>query len=76
MWFVKLFLCSVILNLSLGDEEILLEIPQGTLKGLKTTTVYHGKPMYSFKGIPYAKPNVGSNKFRVCIKNKIYIYSN
>ncbi|KAF7992376.1 hypothetical protein HCN44_001701 [Aphidius gifuensis] len=64
MWFVRLVICSLGLTLVLGDDEVTLDIAQGTLKGLKTTTVYHGMTMYSFKGIPYAKPNVGPNKFQ------------
>ncbi|KAF7992377.1 hypothetical protein HCN44_001702 [Aphidius gifuensis] len=64
MWFVRLVTCSLGLTLILGDDEVTLDIAQGTLKGLKTTTVYHGMTMYSFKGIPYAKPNVGPNKFQ------------
>ncbi|KAF7992378.1 hypothetical protein HCN44_001703 [Aphidius gifuensis] len=64
MWFVRLVICSLGLTLILADDEVTLDIAQGTLKGLKTTTVYHGMTMYSFKGIPYAKPNVGPNKFQ------------
>ena len=48
-----------------ADQDVQLEIPQGILKGLKTETVLHNKPYYSFKGVPYAKPNVGPNKFRM-----------
>nr|QCC89016.1 carboxylesterase 1 [Meteorus pulchricornis]QCC89028.1 carboxylesterase 13 [Meteorus pulchricornis] len=64
MWFVKLFLFCVVLESAVGEEEARLEIAQGVLKGIKTTTAYHGMTMYSFKGIPYAAPNVGPNKFR------------
>ncbi|XP_015431698.1 PREDICTED: esterase FE4-like [Dufourea novaeangliae] len=48
-----------------ADQDVQLEIPQGILKGLKTETILHNKAYYSFKGIPYAKPNVGRDKFRV-----------
>ena len=56
--------CLVILGWA-SAEEVTIDVPQGPLKGLKTTTVYQGKPLYSFKGIPYAKPNVGADKFKV-----------
>lgn len=46
-------------------EEVTFEIPDGKIKGLKEDTVYRNKPYYSFKGIPYAKPKVGYNKFDV-----------
>ncbi|XP_015175882.1 PREDICTED: cholinesterase 1-like [Polistes dominula] len=49
----------------IAEEEVQVEIPQGPLKGLKTQTVWHNMPYYSFKGIPYAKPNVGVDKFRM-----------
>lgn len=65
MWISKLLFCCAFLVWASAEEEVLLDIPQGTLKGLKTTTIIGGKPYYSFKGIPYAKPNVGPNKFRV-----------
>lgn len=68
MYFWELLLYCVLLRLSLGDEEVLLDIPLGTLKGLKKTTAFHEMPMYSFQGIPYVEPNIGPNKFRVCIK--------
>ncbi|KAL0125897.1 hypothetical protein PUN28_004753 [Cardiocondyla obscurior] len=48
-----------------AQQDVELEIPQGFLKGVKTTTVMENKQYYSFKGIPYAKPNVGLNKFQM-----------
>jgi len=48
-----------------AEQDVQLEIPQGFLKGLKTSTVMQNRAYYSFKGIPYAKPNVGLNKFQV-----------
>ncbi|CAH2056120.1 unnamed protein product, partial [Iphiclides podalirius] len=38
-------------------------IAQGTLEG-KACTTHSGKKYYSFEGIPYAKPPVGSLRFR------------
>ncbi|XP_043273664.1 juvenile hormone esterase-like [Venturia canescens] len=66
----KLALCFCLVALSSvrADEEFEVTTPQGKLKGLKTMTINEGKPMYSFKGIPYAKPNVGPDKFRDPIK--------
>ncbi|KAG7212446.1 hypothetical protein KM043_012761 [Ampulex compressa] len=63
MWLNKLAVCGLILVLAKADQEVQLEIPQGQLKGTKTDTVFHNKPYYSFKGIPYVKPNVGPNRF-------------
>lgn len=66
MSFVKLaFSCALVIACSRAQQDVQLEIPQGFLKGLKTRSVLHNMPYYSFKGIPYAKPNVGRDKFRV-----------
>ncbi|XP_051170759.1 juvenile hormone esterase-like [Leptopilina boulardi] len=65
MWIYKFFVfCLYLIISTSADDEITLDIRQGKLKGLKATTITNGKPYFSFKGIPYAQPNVGSNKFR------------
>nr|XP_003706284.1 PREDICTED: esterase FE4-like [Megachile rotundata] len=64
MWLVHYLLYGVLFVLIRGEQDVQLEIPQGILKGLKTESILHNKPYYSFKGIPYAKPNVGPHKFR------------
>ncbi|KOC60513.1 Esterase FE4 [Habropoda laboriosa] len=64
MWLSKLVLFGLVVTCTRADQDVQLEISQGILKGLKTETILHNKPYYSFKGIPYAKPNVGHNKFR------------
>lgn len=46
-------------------EEVFLDIAQGQLKGLKRSSLKYEKPFYSFKGIPYAEPRFGLNKFKV-----------
>ncbi|XP_033332359.2 esterase FE4 [Megalopta genalis] len=65
MWLDKWLLCGLVLVRVYADQDVQLEIPQGILKGLKTETILHSKGYYSFKGIPYAEPNVGPNKFRI-----------
>ncbi|KAL6435674.1 hypothetical protein ACFW04_005532 [Cataglyphis niger] len=66
MWFDKFVFCAFMVVWTNAEQNyIQLEIPQGFLKGLKTDTVLQNKPYYSFKGIPYAKPNVGLNKFQM-----------
>lgn len=67
MSLLQLLLWCIIFGRLMADEKFSLDIPQGSLQGLKTTTSYHGIPMFSFLGIPYAKPNTGRDKFRVCI---------
>ncbi|XP_031846091.1 esterase FE4 [Nomia melanderi] len=65
MWLFKYLLYGFVLLCVHAEQDVQLEIPQGILKGLKTETVYNNKGYYSFKGIPYAKPNVGPHKFRI-----------
>ncbi|XP_076656402.1 esterase FE4 [Halictus rubicundus] len=65
MWLNKWLLYGLVLVCVNADQDVQLEIPQGILKGLKTETILHNKGYYSFKGIPYAQPNVGPNKFRI-----------
>ncbi|XP_003487272.1 esterase FE4-like [Bombus impatiens] len=65
MWLSKFVFCGFVVVWVCADQDVQLEIPQGILKGLKTETILHNKPYYSFKGIPYAKPNVGAQKFRL-----------
>ncbi|XP_032674579.1 esterase FE4-like [Odontomachus brunneus] len=65
MRFNKLVFCVFVVGWAKAQQDVQLEIPQGFLKGLKTSTVLQNVPYYSFKGIPYAKPNVGLNKFQM-----------
>ncbi|XP_054003488.1 esterase FE4-like [Hylaeus anthracinus] len=65
MWMNKWVLFCFVLAWVHAEQDVQLEIPQGILKGLKTETILRNKPYYIFKGIPYAKPNVGPNKFRI-----------
>nr|QCC89029.1 carboxylesterase 14 [Meteorus pulchricornis] len=76
MWMVMLFIYYFALisiskadtiNLISAPAHIELEIAQGKVNGLMNKTVYHQFPYYSFRGIPYAKPNVGRNKFNVAV---------
>lgn len=61
--------CSLIgVSVQKEVEEVQINIPQGALKGIKSTTVLNGKPFYAFSGIPYAKVRVnddGANRFKV-----------
>lgn len=69
----KFLACLVIVALTRADEEVTVDVSQGTLKGIKTTTTLSGKPYCSFKGIPYARPPIGQHKFEV--SNRILLKS-
>lgn len=44
--------------------QVTVTVEQGKLKG-RTGIDFTGKPFYIFQGIPYAKPPVGSLRFKV-----------
>lgn len=75
MWIFKFLVFCIFLIWVSAEEDVTLDIRQGTLKGLKATTITAGKPYFSFKGIPYAQPNVGPNKFRVSGKKLFFTNS-
>ena len=52
-------------------DDIIVNVAQGQLRGEHLTTVTGKSTYYSFKGIPYAKPPVGSLRFKV---NKYQFY--
>ena len=56
---------------------VTVETEQGTLRGQQKTSEYFSHKKYlSFQGIPYAKPPLGSLRFKVsevCLKYAIYI---
>jgi carboxylesterase type B len=47
-----------------AEETVSVGVAQGELQGRKTVAA-SGTTYYSFKGIPYAKPPLGSLRFRV-----------
>lgn len=46
-------------------EEPLVHIEHGTIRGSSHLTTVKGRKIYSFEGIPYARPPVGKYRFRV-----------
>nr|CAD7392582.1 unnamed protein product [Timema cristinae] len=46
-----------------GMETVTVNVAQGALRGRKVIS-RPGTPYYSFQGIPYAKPPVGSRRFK------------
>lgn len=67
MWALKVFAFFTLTIVIHAQDEITVDTALGSVKGLKATTNFNGKPYFSFKGVPYAKPPVGPNKFDVSI---------
>lgn len=65
MWFSQSILLCFLIQSIVGDDEVTVTIPQGTLKGIKAFTATQNIPYYSFRGVPFAKPRVGPTKFDV-----------
>ncbi|KAJ9588207.1 hypothetical protein L9F63_018428 [Diploptera punctata] len=58
-----LFMYIFCYHVAIGDDSPVVNVKQGSLKGLKKTSVYD-IPYYAFVGIPYAKPPVGERRFK------------
>ncbi|KAJ8937475.1 hypothetical protein NQ314_011864 [Rhamnusium bicolor] len=52
------------------DENPLLDIEDGIIRGRKDATVGQNKKYYAFQGIPYAQPPLGNLRFRPPLKNE------
>ena len=71
--FLKIVHLCIILIYFSSTKATIVNIPQGSLVGLKLTSILHNKTYYSFKGIPYAEPRTGEQKFDVGIFFNIFI---
>lgn len=49
------------------QDELLVTVKQGKLRGKRNSSKYSKKKYYSFLGIPYAEPPVGKRRFKVTI---------
>lgn len=66
---IQLIESSTLLRSESTSEYIVVNTATGPVRGRKQFTLYDDKPFYSFRGIPYAKPPIGSLRFKV---RKVY----
>ncbi|XP_031626976.1 esterase B1-like [Contarinia nasturtii] len=63
--FIILYLCTTVLSVVISNEQYkTVKTKSGLVRGLRQYTIWHEKPFYSFRGIPYAKPPVGELRFK------------
>lgn len=55
MFHLELFIFTLVLSPIYGDENVSIDIPQGTLLGLKVQTYTNNVTYYTFRSVPYAK---------------------
>lgn len=60
-----LVLLFFVLQSVAADPEAIVQLPDGKVEGVVYSSDATNKQFFSFKGIPYAKPNLGVDKFRV-----------
>lgn len=72
---VKFLLLQILVLKSVrADSEAIVQLPDGKVEGVVYESDATNKEFFSFKGIPYAKPNLGSEKFQVHnLKNSMKI---
>jgi len=64
----NLLVLAALLAFAWAAERPVVTLSQGQLKG-KVIKTYSNKDMFSFFGIPYAKPPVGELRFKVSSQN-------
>lgn len=47
------------------EDDIIIKVKQGKIRGIESRSAYSKHTFYSFRGIPYAKPPVDELRFRV-----------
>lgn len=61
---MKWYLMCLLVVHSVSADKI-FNTKSGPVKGIKFTSQYEQKEFYSLRGIPYAKPPIGSLRFKV-----------
>ena len=61
---MNFLLYFLLLTTQVVADQVIIETPLGSVRGFETWS-FENKLFYSFLGIPYAKPPVGTQRFNV-----------
>lgn len=53
-------------------SSLVIQTTYGPVRGSKSAS-HLGEEVYSFRGIPYAKPPLGPLRFKVCFKFDVFV---
>lgn len=68
MYFLKINILFIIWALRcVANEDLMVEVEQGTLFGITKTNRITNESYYAFLGVPYARSPVRSDRFKVSI---------
>ena len=59
-------ICDTNDNVRNDEVTVTVNTVNGQVRGHRQYTLFEQKLFYAFKGIPYARPPVGSLRFKVC----------
>ena len=74
MYFIVLAICFATLsNFCDGGSPkySVVNVKDGTIRGILEKTLFDRKEFYAFKGIQYGQPPVGNLRFKVSVKNSL-----
>lgn len=56
---------SLVNQVNCDADIVEVDIESGRVRGKRSLTLFHEKPYYSFRGIPYAQPPIKDLRFKV-----------
>lgn len=74
MYSVKVLSVLILIGVVQAYEKYkIVETDSGPIRGVRNTTLLNGSIFYSFRAIPYAKAPIGDLRFKVTLRNSLFI---